>query len=95
MNKKKLSGKLSLNRFTVAALDDMSANNAKGGFTYSLSTGDLCKISQAYTANNAYECGQIDKSILDISLDMNTSYHNCPVRAEEEPADSGAFEVAP
>jgi natural product precursor len=43
---KKLTKKLTLNKQTMAALDKSEMQHVKGGFTYSLSTGDSCKMSQ-------------------------------------------------
>lgn len=49
--------KLNLNKETIAALDNKTMSEIKGGFTYSLSTGARCHASKARGARNAYDCG--------------------------------------
>lgn len=46
---KKITKKLSLNKETLASLDKSQMMGLKGGFTYSLSTGDRCQKSNART----------------------------------------------
>lgn len=53
--------KLNLNKETIAALDNQMMSEVKGGFTYSLSMGAVCRHSKGNGANNAYECGKHDK----------------------------------
>jgi hypothetical protein len=66
MKKVKLTSKLSLanlNKSTIAQLNNNDMGQVKGGFTYALSTGALCKQSKALGAGNPYECGDaISKS---------------------------------
>ncbi|RZJ23682.1 MAG: hypothetical protein EON51_02040 [Acinetobacter sp.] len=50
---KKIEKKLTLNKKTIAHLDDDALANVKGGFTYSLSTGYVCMISQALRLERA------------------------------------------
>jgi natural product precursor len=40
---KKITKKLTLNKETISALDKTQMLSVKGGFTYSLSTGDRCQ----------------------------------------------------
>lgn len=49
--------KLNLNKETIAALDNRTMSEIKGGFTYSLSGGAVCKLSRKSGAQSAYECG--------------------------------------
>lgn len=51
--------KLNLNKETIAALDNKTMSEVKGGFTYSLSTGARCNISKKYGADNPYDCGRL------------------------------------
>lgn len=64
--KKQLKSNLSLNKFTVASLDDANAQNVKGGFTYSLSMGTLCRYSKSKGALNPFQCGQLTPKQTDI-----------------------------
>ena len=63
---KKLNAKLSLNKQTLASLDDKQLSAVKGGFTYSLSMGGACQGSRAAGAsggggwNSPYACGYIE-----------------------------------
>ncbi|RZJ23681.1 MAG: rSAM-modified peptide [Acinetobacter sp.] len=52
---KKIEKKLSLNKKTIAVLDNKEMANLKGGFTYSLSTGNVCRLSNALTLSQE-EC---------------------------------------
>ena len=45
---KKLNTKLKLSKTTVAALDQEQLATVKGGFTYSLSLGSICRLSQGF-----------------------------------------------
>jgi natural product precursor len=53
----KLTNKLSLNKKTLVSLDDRKMASVKGGFTYSLSTGEVCRHSRIHSSSSAYECG--------------------------------------
>ncbi|MFN8844565.1 MAG: class I lanthipeptide [Chryseotalea sp.] len=53
--------KLKLKKETIISLDNLEMANIKGGFTYSLSTGERCQESKALTAKNGYDCGLIKK----------------------------------
>jgi hypothetical protein len=52
-----MKNKLTLKKETIVALDDAAMSNVKGGFTYSMSMGQTCKVSRQYGAHNAYDCG--------------------------------------
>lgn len=67
-----MSNKLLLNKKTIAYLQQNEMSAIQGGFTYSLSTGDICQNSnQAYQnlinqtvqvadkPDNGYECRQL------------------------------------
>lgn len=47
MKKLNVSKKLTLNKETITSLDKNQMANVKGGFTYSLSTGEACNKSKA------------------------------------------------
>lgn len=48
---KKLTTKLSLNKQTLASLDNKQLSAVKGGFTYSLSMGGFCHNSRELGAS--------------------------------------------
>jgi natural product precursor len=50
MKKLSFNKKLSLNKETVATLDKSQMMSVKGGFTYSLSTGDRCQSDGAWAS---------------------------------------------
>ena len=58
MKKLQQAEKLSLNKQKISQLSEVEASNVKGGFTYSLSLGAVCKLSIGLGASNAYECGE-------------------------------------
>lgn len=58
MKKIQTAQKLILNKQTIIKLTETEGSNIKGGFTYSLSLGDRCKLSKQRTADNAFECGR-------------------------------------
>lgn len=47
MSQIKMEPKLSLNKKTISRLSDNELSAIKGGFTYSLSTGQICQESNA------------------------------------------------
>ena len=47
MSDLKMKPKLSLNKTTISRLSDTELSEVKGGFTYSLSTGQICQESRA------------------------------------------------
>lgn len=49
--------KLNLNKETIAALDNKTMSEIKGGFTYSLSTGQRCRASKGLGMDDPYKCG--------------------------------------
>lgn len=53
------SAKLQLKKDKIANLTNDQMNEVNGGFTYSLSTGQRCRVSKAVGAADAYECGAI------------------------------------
>ncbi|RYU82494.1 class I lanthipeptide [Hymenobacter persicinus] len=53
---KKITTKLTLNKHTLATLDQQQMAAAKGGFFYTLSWDDVCKVSQNHTAGNRADC---------------------------------------
>lgn len=61
MKKLKLQeqSKLRLNKERISTLTQEQSQAVAGGFTYSLSTGQVCKASKAVGGENAYECGAI------------------------------------
>jgi hypothetical protein len=64
--------KLSLNKETIETLDVAEMAQTNGGFTYSLSWGDVCKRSKELGASNAFECGQ--KEPVNEEEDPETAY---------------------
>lgn len=52
--------KLTLNKEAIESLDDAEMLQTNGGFTYSLSWGEVCKRSKTLGASNAFECGQME-----------------------------------
>ena len=65
-----MKNKLKLNKKTVSELSTAELDSVKGGFTYSLSLGEVCRKSKELGATNAYDCGdrqyRIDSGIQDI-----------------------------
>ncbi|WP_165370604.1 class I lanthipeptide [Hymenobacter persicinus] len=53
---KKVTVKLTLNKQTLASLDQKQLAAAKGGFTYSISWGSLCRHSRQEGAGSRDEC---------------------------------------
>ena len=53
------SAKLQLKKNKIANLTNEQMNDVNGGFTYSLSTGERCRASQAVGAGNPYDCGAV------------------------------------
>lgn len=57
------SAKLQLKKEKIANLTNEQMGEVNGGFTYSLSTGERCKVSKAVGATNPYDCGVIVATI--------------------------------
>ena len=53
---KKLNKKLTLNKETIASLNDAQMGAVNGGFTYSLSTGARCKKSNGLADTYSCKC---------------------------------------
>ncbi|WP_143069886.1 class I lanthipeptide [Hymenobacter actinosclerus] len=53
---KKVTTKLTLNKQTLASLDQQQMAAAKGGFTYAISMGGNCRLSMRLTAGNRAAC---------------------------------------
>ncbi|WP_029287195.1 class I lanthipeptide [Pedobacter sp. R20-19] len=68
---KKLS-KLTLNKETIETLNVAEMAQTNGGFTYSLSWGEICRRSKELGASNAFECGQ--KEPVEEEVDPETAY---------------------
>ena len=57
MEKVQVKNRLELKRQVITSLTQDNASNVKGGFTYSLSLGQVCKNSKALGIGNAFDCG--------------------------------------
>ena len=60
MKKVKIDKKLSLDNLdktTLSRLNETQMDKVNGGFTYALSGGVRCKLSQGFGADNPYDCG--------------------------------------
>ncbi|MGD1838165.1 MAG: class I lanthipeptide [Nitrososphaeraceae archaeon] len=54
--KNNIMNKLSLNKETIAVLNNSAMSEIKGGFTYSLSAGELCTKSKALGYKKRSHC---------------------------------------
>ncbi|RBL91142.1 class I lanthipeptide [Chitinophaga flava] len=94
MNKNRLDKKLSLNKFTVASLDESKSAVIKGGFTYSLSLGQRCRESMAAGATSPYECGQIEATRPETGRSYMGPGGECePTKEEELSTGSEPFDL--
>ena len=53
---KKLNKKLTLNKETIASLNNEQMGDVKGGFTYALSMGARCRKSNGFGNGNTCKC---------------------------------------
>ncbi len=79
--KKDLPAGLSLNKATISRLTTHEMDALKGGFTYSLSTGAVCRDSNARWHNILAENGTVAPVV--IGADTTPSQMQSPGNADE------------